>query len=169
MEEKELIRRSPLGLRMQIIVGGITAFFIAILVTWLVGFILGWTSSGGATTKRIVWIGLALAWAVGSLKLWFDWKMKRYEITKDSLIVHAKAGKMGSSQTIYRYESIISLRMTQGFLGKRYGYGDVHLTIPKIEGEVVMNDIENPLIQLAEIQKHMANKNQYAVTSGLIT
>lgn len=169
MEQKELIRRSPVGLRMQIIIGGITALFIALLATWILDFILGWTSSGGATTKRIVWIGLLLAWSIGSVKLWFDWKKKRYEITKDSLIVHAKAGKMGSSQTIYRYESIISLRMTQGFLGKRYGYGDIHLTIPKIEGEVAMNDIENPLAQLARIQKHMANTNQSAVTSGLIT
>jgi hypothetical protein len=169
MEQKELIRRSPVGLRMQIVLSGIAALLIGLLATGLFNFLLGWTTGGGATLQRLVWVGLALTWVLGSLKLSFDWKMKRYEITQDSLIVHAKAGKMGSSQTIYRYESIISLRMTQDFLGKRYGYGDVHLTIPKIDGEVVMNDIENPLVQLAEIQKHMANKNEYAVTSGLIT
>lgn len=98
----------------------------------------------------------ACAWLVGAGKLWLDWHAKRYEIGKDTLIIHSKAGKFGKSQAVYRYESIISVRMTQGLLGKKFGYGDVWLTIPKLDKEVVMNDIDHPSEQLAEIQGRLA-------------
>lgn len=159
MEDKVLIRRSSKGLQAQIILTGITAVLIALLATWLIGKLFGWTPNEGTWLKSATWILLLLTWAFMSVKLWFAWNIKRYEIAKDALIVHAKAGKFGTSQTVYRYESIISIRMTQGFLGKRFGYGDVRITIPKIDGEVVMSDIENPVAQLAEVQKRMGERS----------
>jgi hypothetical protein len=59
------------------------------------------------------------------------------------------------------------MRMTQGFLGKRFGYGDVRIKIPMIENEVVMNDIENPVAQLAEVQKRVGERG--ANSQSLIT
>jgi membrane protein YdbS with pleckstrin-like domain len=159
MEDKILLKRSSKGLQAQIIATGIAAVLIALLATWLISKLFGWTPNEGSFLKALTWIILIGAWAVMSLKLWFEWNIKRYEIAKDALIVHAKAGKFGTSQTVYRYESIISIRMTQGFLGKRFGYGDVRLTIPKLDGEVVMNDIENPVEQLAEVQKRMGERS----------
>ena len=159
MEERVLIKRSPKGLRAQIITSGIVIVIGALFASWLTGKLFGWAPNEGQTIKIFIWVFLIGAWIISSLKLWADWNVKRYEIGKDSLIVHAKAGKWGSAQTIYRYESIISLRMTQGFWGKRFGYGDVHLTIPKLEKDVVMNDIEDPLVQLAEVQKRMGEKS----------
>lgn len=167
MEEKVLLKRSSKGLQAQIISSAIAAVLIALLATWLIGKLFGWTPNEGTGLKVLTWVVLVGAWAVMSLKLWFAWNIKRYEIAKDALIVHAKAGKFGTSQTVYRYESIISIRMTQGFLGKRFGYGDVRLTIPKLDGEVVMNDIENPLVQLAEVQKRIGEKT--TAHSSLVT
>jgi membrane protein YdbS with pleckstrin-like domain len=159
MEDKVLLKRSPKGLQSQIVLTGIAAVVIALLATWLIGKLFGWTPNEGTWLKSATWILLLLTWAFMSVKLWFAWNIKRYEIAKDALIVHAKAGKLGTSQTIYRYESIISLRMTQGFLGKRFGYGDVRISIPKLDNEVVMNDIENPVEQLAEVQKRMGERS----------
>lgn len=167
MENTALLKRSPKGLQAQIILSGIVAFLGALFITWLTGKLFSWTPNQGHILKVITWVVLIGGWAVTALKLWADWSIIRYEIAKDALIVHAKAGKFGTSQTIYRYESIISLRMTQGFLGKQFGYGDVHISIPKLEHDVVMNDIERPLEQLAEIQSRVGERG--SGTHSLIT
>jgi hypothetical protein len=167
MEEKVLIKRSSKGLQAQLILSGIATILIALLATWLITKLFGWTPNEGTFLKTLTWVFLLGAWVITALRLWSTWRIKRYEVAKDALIVHAKAGKWGSSQTIYRYESIISLRMTQGFLGKRFGYGDVRLTIPKLDGEVVMNDIEDPLVQLEEVQKRIGEKT--TAHSSLVT
>jgi hypothetical protein len=127
---------------------------------------MGWTQNDGFGLKVLAWVVIAIFWGITSLMLWFEWNIKRYEVTSDSLIIHTKAGRWGSGQTLYRYESIISVKLTQGFWGKRYNFGDVRLTIPKLDDEVVMHDIENPLDQLMQIQKRMGEHNG---SSSLIT
>ncbi len=158
MEEKTILKRSSKGLKAQVIALGVASLLLAILTTWLTGLLFSWTPNQGRTLITLIWIFFIGGWGFTALKLWMDWNVKRYEIAKDAFIVHAKAGRWGASQTIYRYESIISLKMTQGFLGKRYGYGDVHITIPKLDGEVIMNDIDHPLEQLQEVQKRIGER-----------
>ena len=153
-----VLKRNPRGLQVQIVLSGVAALLLGALATWLIQKLLRWTPGGGSLLEGLAWIFILGAWAIASLKLWFDWHLKRYEVTPDALIVYAKVGGLGTSQTIYRYESIISLRMTQGFLGKQFGYGDVRLTIPKLESEIVMNDIEHPREQLAAIQRRMSER-----------
>lgn len=167
MEHVTELKRNPLGLQIQIILSAVLMIVIGLIASWLFAKLLGWTSRGGSTAETLTWIILALVWVVGSLKVWFDWRVKRYEVSADSLIVHARLGAFGSTQTIYRYESIISIRMTQGFLGKQFGYGDVRVTIPKLDHELVMNDIENPTIQLAEIRKRIDERSSEPATALL--
>ncbi len=159
MENTTLIRRSSHGMQVQMLLSAVVAIIVGLIATWFFELILGWTTGGGALAEKFAWVAIALLWIFSSLKLWFDWKAKRYEISPDSLIVHAKAGRLGSAQTLYRYESIVSVRMTQGFLGKQFGYGDIRVTIANIDHEVVMNDIENPTTQLRDIQRRMAERS----------
>lgn len=159
MEQPTLIKRSAKGLEVQVVAIGVAAVGSALLATWLLARLFALTSSSGVLTIVIVWLVFIGAWALGTAKLWFNWQVKRYEIGKDALIVHSKAGKFGKSQAIYRYESIISMRMTQGLLGKRFGYGDVLLSIPKLDKEVVMSDIDHPAEQLAEVQRRLAERS----------
>lgn len=167
MEEKILLKRSSDGLRIQIIGLGILALLLALLGSWLVGKLFGWTSNDGSILKIIIWVVIIGAWLLTSLELWLDWSIKRYEIANEALIVHARAGRWGTAQTIYRYESIISIRMTQGLLGKQFGYGDIHVSIPKIDHDIVMNDIDHPVEQVAEIQKRIGEHG--SSTTSLIT
>lgn len=169
MEERVLLKRSPRGLEAQIGISAVVTLVICIFAVWLFGKLFHWTESGGWRLQALTCVVLLFIWAGASLKLWYDWKIKRYEIGRDALIVHAKAGKLGTSQTIYRYESIISIRMTQGFLGKQFGYGDIRVTIPKIEQEVVLNDIEHPIEQLEGIQRRMGGRiDNVSATAALI-
>lgn len=164
MEQKTLLKRSSKGLQVQVLTLGIMALVLSLLATWLLGVLFSVTPFQGTLLKIAVWIVLVGGWAITSIKMWTDWSVKRYEIAQDAFIVHAKAGRWGRSQTIYRYESIISLRMTQGFLGKRYGYGDVHIKIPKLDDDVVMNDIDHPLEQLAEVQRRIGERQTNPAT-----
>lgn len=168
MENAVSIKRNPRGMQVQIIGSALGVLVMGLLASWLLDKVFGWTESGGATIKRLTWIVLIVIWGFTSLKLWYNWSVKRYEIAKDALLVHAKAGRLGTTQTVYRYESIISIRMTQGFLGKRFGYGDVRLAIPKLDGEIVLNDIADPLKQLAHLQERMQDSAKGGITSSLI-
>ncbi len=169
MEERVLLKRSPRGLEAQLGISALVTLLICLLAVWLFGRLFHWTESGGWRLQALTCIVLFLLWVFAALRLWYSWKIKRYEIGRDALIVHAKAGKLGTAQTIYRYESIISIRMTQGFLGKQFGYGDIRVTIPKLEHEVVMNDIEHPVEQLEEIQRRMGGRiDNVSATAALI-
>lgn len=159
MQDTTPIKRSQHGMQVQMMLSAVMAILVGLLASWFFERLLGWTTGGGAFMEKVTWVLIGLAWGVSSLKLWFDWKAKRYEIAPDSLIVYARAGKLGSSQTIYRYESIVSARMTQGFLGKQFGYGDVRITIPSIDHEIVMNDIENPTQQLTGLQQRINERS----------
>lgn len=169
MENAFQIKRNPKGMYIQILLSGITALILGLFITWLFEKLLGKTSGGGSLIQVLTWIFLLLMWGGSAARLWFDWNAKRYQISPDALIVHAKAGKLGKAQTLYRYESFVSIRMTQGFLGERYGYGDVRITIPKLENELVLNDIDNPNEQLSELQKRMNERaGQSGTTAALI-
>lgn len=168
MDNVHDLKRNSLGLQLKIISSALLLIILGLAVTWLSSKIFSWTNSGGARIEAIIWIVLAIAWAIGSLKLWLDWRVKRYEVGNDTIIVHAKAGAFGSVQTVYRYESVISIRMTQGFLGKQFNYGDIRLTIPKLDRELVMNDIEDPAGQLREIRRRMDERSRAANTAAMI-
>ena len=146
-------------MQVQMLLSAVVAIIIGLIASWFFEILLGWTTGGGALAEKFTWAAIALLWIVSSLKLWFDWKAKRYEISPDALIVHAKAGGFGTAQTLYRYESIVSVRMTQGFLGKQFGYGDIRVTIANIDHEIVMNDIENPVGQLRDLQRRMTERS----------
>lgn len=155
MEERTLLKRSSKGLQVQLITIGVATLFLGLLTTWLINRILGPTQFSGLYLKLGAWVVFILGWAYGSFNLWYLWKIKRYEIGPHALIVHAKAGKMGMEQAVYRYESIISLRMTQNFLGRQFGYGDIRISMPKLDYDVVLYDIDHPTEQILEIQKRI--------------
>lgn len=162
--QRILLKRSKFSVNIQIIVSGILAILLVIVAIYLLGVLFGWTPNEGRIVKAVVSMVIIVGWIVSSLKLWLNWNSKKYEITKDAFIVHGKSGKWGSSQAIYRYESIISIKMTQGFWGKKYNYGDVHLNIPKLDKELVMYDIERPIEQLQEVQKRINERSNNSAT-----
>lgn len=154
-----MIKRSSKGLQIHIALISLAAIGFGLLASWLTSIVFRPVESNGSLTILIIWLLFVIGWGLGAAKLWLDWRKKYYEIAEDALIVHHKMGWFGSTQTVYRYESIISIRMTQGYFGKQFGYGDVHLSIPKLEHDVVMNDIEHPLEQLAEVQRRIGQRS----------
>lgn len=159
--ETTLLRRSSAGLKAQIISAGIAAVIFALLASWLVEVIFR-SQSTQQSIQALLWLVFIAGWGIRSLLSWFSWRANHYEISPDAIIVQTKAGSWGTAKTLYRYESIISIRMVQGYWGKKLGYGDVLITIPKLDKEVVLRDIDNPHQQLADLQKRLAERSNGA-------
>jgi hypothetical protein len=158
VENVEPINRSAYSVKVKIFTLGISAFLIALFSSWLLWRIFKLVGPSGYSLIFFVWVLMIGAWGLGSLKLWGDWLTEYYELTPESIILHKKEGKGGKSQEIYRYESIISVRMIQNEWGVKHNYGDVYLTIPKIDKELVLKDIENPLTQLEAVKNRIDSK-----------
>jgi hypothetical protein len=158
MQDTQHIQRSSQGLVAQVLTTGVLALLILIFGTLFFSAVFGWTPTEGKLSILLLWIFIVGGWSIAALKLWFSWRAQFYEIGTESLIVHVKAGMWGTAQTIYRYESFISIRMVQGYWGKRFGFGDVYITIPKMENDVVLRDVVDPAGQLSGIQARMAER-----------
>ena len=159
MHDKQLIQRSNQGLIAQVVTTGVIALLIVIFGTLFFSAAFSWTQTEGKISVLLLWFFIFGGWAFTSLKSWLSWKAQFYEIGPESLVVHVKAGMWGSAQTMYRYESFISTRMVQGFWGKRFGFGDVYISIPKMENGVILRDIADPTVQLSGIQKKMEERS----------
>lgn len=152
------IKRSPQGLRATIVSTGVVALVLAVLCSWLIGILLNSAPSIELLFKVLIWLGFLVVWAGQSAYLWHQWDKMRYDIGPEAITINNKTGLFGQTSTIYRYESIISAKMTQGYLGKKYGYGNVYLRIPKLEYDVVLKDIDNPEALLAKVQERVNKK-----------
>lgn len=169
MEKPRRIIRSNSGLHVRIISTGLAVIAIGLIASFILAKMFSLTQWTGITTQILAWAILLVAWGCASLYSWHSWHKKFYEITHDAVIAYSDGlWKTDSTQTIYRYESIISIRLTQSFWGKRYGYGDIRLTIPKIDKEVILSDIKHPQQQLSDIRSYMQGRSS-ATTASLIT
>jgi uncharacterized membrane protein YdbT with pleckstrin-like domain len=140
---------------------------VGVLCSWITAVILSWSPSTENAVKIIIWLVLLTIWGIQSILSWKSWKSSTYEIGPESIRVNKKSGIFGSTQTIYRYESIIALRMTQGYFGKKYNFGDIRISIPKLDKEVVLRDIDAPSKQLEDIQNRINKRG--AGTHNLVT
>ena len=166
--DAELLHRSRAGLETKVISAGIAALVLGLIAMIAFSLMFSWTQYQGWFLIAGSWLILFFGWGYTAIRSKIRWDRVRYEITPESIIIYEKAGKLGGSKTVYRYESIISVRMTQDYLGKRYGFGDVHIVIPKLDKELILKDIEQPDKQLNSLQANIEARGSTAATHSLI-
>lgn len=87
------------------------------------------------------------------------WDGTHFMLGPDALIITRLRGLMGmKTQDVYLYESIISARVQQSYMGQKYGYGDIELTIPKLERTLILREVDDPDQQILLLKAHMENK-----------
>ena len=156
--EKKQNKKSVKALQVSII-GLLSAVFaVSLLASFLLSRLLSWAPNAERSLSIIIWLVLLGIWAVQSLILLNSWKSMEYEADGQSIRLTMPNGMFKSSKTVYRYESILSIRMTQGLFGKKYRYGNIYFAIPKLEKEVALKGIENPSVQLELIQSKLHKK-----------
>lgn len=157
MEHVE-IKKNVRALQLSIFAKGMVVFAIALLATLLLLYLLSWTTRTENTIIWIVWLLLVGLWLVQSLLELIDWKERKYEIDAESIRITKPIGLLRTTIVVYRYESIISVKMSQGFWAKRFGYGSVYFSIPKLEKEEALRGIDHPEVQLQRIQSKLQKK-----------
>lgn len=155
--EKFELPRNATGLKYQMIgtVIGFTLFYF--FVFWLIRRpfewfdaepILGWFA-------QLLLYGLLMIAIIISMQR--SWDKLSYFLRGNMLVVAQKNPWTGAvDENIYRLDTVVSARVKQGVLGKRNGFGDIILTVPKLEGSgtLVLKDIEHPretVIKINEI------------------
>lgn len=161
-----LLKRSDTGLKMIIISTGIAALVLAFICT-VITLIVVQSNTATMLLLLIVWIGLAVAWLGQAVYLWVTWRTEAYQLNEKSIIVQKKRGILGSEQSIYRYESILSVNLRQSYLGKKYHYGDITIEMPKAPEPVVLRHVDHPSEQLKELQGRVSARG--ASTHNLVT
>lgn len=158
METVEM-QRSEKSFRMQtrlILIGAIiTALLAAVMVRIFMRLAFEMYLLSGVVTFMVVMLVAWVAILIRSKK----WDATHFVLGEDALLITRMRGLMGmTTQDVYLYESIISARVQQTYMGQKHGYGDIELTIPKLERQVILREVENPDQQILLLKAHMENK-----------
>lgn len=157
METREL-QRSERAFRIEsrwilgsaIAVALIAALLMRILVDMAFGAYLLSGLFTFLTVMGIAWIAILIR-----NKKWRD---TRYLLGPDAIIVTRPNGIMGVTQDVYLYESILSISFQQDYFGKKYGYGDIDISIPKLNQTLVLRSVVEPAQQLPHIKAQLNRK-----------
>ncbi len=146
------------GLSLRIVQSGAFVFLICAFVSILFLAVLGLQTR----TERVVllglWAALLLMWAGGSAMAWVKRGKEQYFLMPEAVVV-SRQGFMHGQEELFRYDSILSVRVKQTMFGKRHGYGDIILSIPRLHGQVVLRDVLQPQQCAVEIKKHIGSRS----------
>lgn len=123
---------------------------------------------GGHGFSRILTFLIIMGFAgLGAMIYHVKWHAVSYTLRPEGIIVGSSVGVFGKKQKVYLYESVISASVNQGYFGNKYGYGDIHVTIPKLEKKLILKDVLLPDKRLEDIYsriKAKAGTNNVLVT-----
>lgn len=153
------MQRSEKSFRMETRTILIGAFLTALLAAIMVRMFMRFTAEVHLLSGVLIFVGVMfLAW-IAILIRSKKWDATHFILGEDALMVTRMRGLMGmTTQDVYLYESIISARVQQTYFGQKYGYGDIELTIPKLERQIILRDVADPAQQLQILKSQMENK-----------
>jgi hypothetical protein len=157
MEAKELKRsRRAFQLETRLIWGCalLTAILAAIIMRLIINMAIGTYLLSGVFTFVIV---MFFAWAAIQTRS-NKWHKTKYLLGQDSIIVTQPNGMFGVTQDVYLYESILSISFQQDYFGKKYGYGDIDISIPKLGKTLVLKSVVEPSKQLPHLKAQIQQK-----------
>lgn len=147
------IKKSTTGLWVQTIMLGFVAVAFGFVGIILINYLLSTTGFRGTYLKALLLLGLAVAWVLAILALWLRRGVSSYTITPDSLLIQSRHGVFGTTQSEYRFDAISSLHLHQGYFGRKFGYGDIHIGTAKDPHKIILKDIDQPERQLKVLKQ----------------
>lgn len=116
-------------------------------------------ASGGHGFSRILTFLIIMGFAgLAAMIYHIKWHAVEYILRPEGIIVGRSVGVFGKKQKVYLYESIITASVNQNYFGNRYGYGDIHVTIPKLEKKLILKDVEIPDKQIEDLYARIKAK-----------
>jgi hypothetical protein len=158
MKENVVLERNSKGINAQIVAAGAFTLLLCILITIFFTRVTGMDTRVEGWIVFLSWIILPLLWLVGSVAASKNLRQTQVVLGPDTLAVQKKS-IFGTDTQLYRYDSILSVHVKSGYLGKKYGYGTIALEIPKLNKPVVLDYISTPELHATNIKKEISSKS----------
>lgn len=152
------LTRNPGRIKLFIITSGVTTLFLIGLGSWFISLLLKSTFVNELVIIVLYVLAIAFFWGLASLIMVIKWRATEYVVHPDFVKVEKSKTLTQTQTTIYRYESMVSVSINQGYFAKEKSYGDIKLKIPKLENDVVLKDVNNPTEILRDIQRRVNSK-----------
>lgn len=157
MEQREL-PKSQKALHVEITLIAIATTLTAILSGLIIGaffkFMIG-SFNGSRILTFLIVLGIG---GIAAMIYYAKWQAQTYILRHEGIVVSNGLGNFSRKQKLFLYESIISVSFNQNYFGKKYGYGNLHITIPKLDQKLILKDVVEPDEQLPLLQQHIQNK-----------
>lgn len=156
--DSKLLERNFHAFMVQLWFMAIGGFIVAVIIGIMVGafftLLLGSADWSGFLTFLIILFMIGFAAMIYYIK----WQSIEYLLGPEAILVTTSVGAVGKKQKVYLYESIISASFNQNIFGRKYGYGDMHITIPKLDQKLILKDVDRPGAQLPFLQDRIKQK-----------
>ena len=167
--------RNPHGLRSQMIFV-IGSFLFASIVLWFLTWKFSKLTLDGLTPFNffvdsiIMFIFLGIILILLIIFMQRSWAKEKYYIRGGLLIVSTKNPLTGSTnEDVYRLDTVITASVTQTAFGKKDNFGDILITIPKLNGNDVLTlkDIVSPRDEILKLHSSLdsGDKSGLAITN----
>ncbi len=149
------LSRNPARIRMFIITSGIATFFIIGLGSWFISALLKSTFVNELVIIVLFVLFISCFWGLSTLIMVIKWRATAYMVHPEFVQVERSKTLTQTQTAMYRYESMVSVSINQGYYAKEKSYGDIKLKIPKLDNDVVLKDVNNPVEILQDIQQRI--------------
>lgn len=156
----QTLRKSPKKLEFMFLSTGIATIVLMVISILLINFLFTWAPRTEQFLTVLAVLGFPIVWFVQAAGMYMTWSNQRVVVGEDAVKVQQKRKWGSRTSTVYRYESIISAELRQSYFGAKYGYGDIILTIPKLEKDIILGNIELPTKSMEFIQHKIASLRQ---------
>ena len=131
--EPLVLTRNPQAFRVQLFFVAIATLFVGLIAAFVVGSFFKFAIGSYAGSRILTFLVIVFISGFASMIAYIKWNSKEYRLSPEGIVVTGSVGALGKKQKIYLYESIISVSFNQNYFGAKYGYGDMHVTIPKLK------------------------------------
>lgn len=157
MQQIEL-KRNPDAFKLQAYFIMVTTFFVAFFSAILFGSIVHFVIGAYDGSRIITFLIIMLIGSIAVLMAYLKWRDDKYILTDEGIMISSSLSPTKKKHKIFLYESIISVSSNQNYFGSKLGYGEIHITIPKLGEKLILKDIEEPDEQLLILQKFIKSK-----------
>lgn len=149
------LTRNPSRVRLFVVTSGIATLFVIAFGSWFISMLLKSTFINELVLIILYVIFVACFWGLSTLIMVIKWRSTVYIVHPEFVQVERSKTLTQTQTTMYRYESMVSVSINQGFYAKEKAYGDIKLKIPKLDNDVVLKDVNNPVEILQDIQNRI--------------
>ncbi len=143
--------------KLQIVASGVLILAACVLLTVFFRRAISSPPVLQALILILLWVGMPILWAIGSLLLIKKVDKVTYTLTNDSLRIQKKELFGTTSEKFYRYDMILAINSSTSFFGKHEPtFGTLKITLDKLE-PIIIHGVVAPKEQAKLIKERVSS------------